>query len=1111
MRRFFKQRFYSILLVGVSLALSPLAVHADTVTSASYSLTRHQISTAANHEFQFTTPTGVDASSDTIIVTYPSGFDLSAIAVSDIDLSHGATTGLETSETLAASAGAGVWGVATSTSAVTFTAPTDAGGSEITGGHIVVIRIGTNASGGSGQIVNPSSAQTAVIGLSGTFGDTAEVSVPILTTDQVTVTATVASTASTSTPGGGGGGGDTQAPVISNVQVINITSSTASVVWDTDEPSDSTVEYGITISYGSSTLFNATDVYQHQIDLSGLTASTTYHFRVSSRDSSGNLAVSTDYTFTTLGDLNPPIISNVQVINITDTTALVIWNTDEPATSLVNFGLTSAYGSSVNAQGLVTNHAVQLVGLTPGTIYHVSVTSVDASNNTASSPDSTFTTLPDTTAPANVLGFTATGGDAVVFLAWTPPPDPDYAGVHIVRKTDSFPTAPFDGTLVYSGGGVSLQDPNVTNGTTYFYGAFAFDTNNNFASGALDDATPQGQVPGLENSEALCSNGVDDDNDQFVDCADTECQAFPICQPPPPPEPPEPPETPETPEPPAPGGEPTLPTPTPGGELINLEPAYYGSQGTVQLLPNTSQQYGSPSGFPLLVVLPISNLDAGISQVQMVLGGDTYNLSLSPDGTSYQATVVTPTPGLYNVAISAEFQNGDVAVSYATIVSHGLGRVVEEGVLQQTDVGVSGAVVTLYNADGSIWDATPFAQANPVVTSQDGTYAFVVPNGSYYAVASKGGYLSSKTPIVFVGNNVFNRVIGMVPIPQLPEPTVTSTIPLPFVTTANQALQDALFGLTALRTLIQSEGVQKAVENVASPAVLAFALLNVLAALPAFNLLSYLQFLFTEPILALFRKKRQKWGVVYNSLSKRPVDLAIVRLLHASTRLPYRTSVTDASGRYSFNAESGRYYIEVRKPGFLFPSQFLMGKNEDVEFTDLYHGKEIVVGDSDVLTHNIPVDPVIPSETPRKILLKRSLRSLQSIVALTAIVFSLIALISAPGLKTALFLTAHIVLFFIFRKLGAPKKPKSWGKVIDSSTGQPVKNVVLRVFETKYNKLLETKVTDGGGKYGFFVRENVYYITAEKEGYESYTSPPIDLRGREEGFIDADIRLSSKK
>ncbi|MCI0479444.1 hypothetical protein L0Y59_02770, partial [Candidatus Uhrbacteria bacterium] len=68
---------------------------------ASYSVSRHQVSQAADHEVRFKTPTGVDAPTDTVILTYYSGFNLSAVGVGDVDLFHGPSTGVETPESLA--------------------------------------------------------------------------------------------------------------------------------------------------------------------------------------------------------------------------------------------------------------------------------------------------------------------------------------------------------------------------------------------------------------------------------------------------------------------------------------------------------------------------------------------------------------------------------------------------------------------------------------------------------------------------------------------------------------------------------------------------------------------------------------------------------------------------------------------------------------------------------------------------------------------------------------------------------------------------------------------------------------------------------------------------
>jgi hypothetical protein len=71
------------------------------------------------------------------------------------------------------------------------------------------------------------------------------------------------------------------------------------VSWTTNEASDTQVEYGTTTSYGSSTQVNTAMTTSHSAQLSGLNASTLYHYRVKSKDAAGNLATSGDLTFTT--------------------------------------------------------------------------------------------------------------------------------------------------------------------------------------------------------------------------------------------------------------------------------------------------------------------------------------------------------------------------------------------------------------------------------------------------------------------------------------------------------------------------------------------------------------------------------------------------------------------------------------------------------------------------------------------------------------------------------------------------------------------------------------------------------------------------------------------
>lgn len=92
---------------------------------------------------------------------------------------------------------------------------------------------------------------------------------------------------------------DNTPPVISNVASSNITSSSATITWDTDEIADSLVKYGTTSGNYTDNKYDSADVTSHSIGLTGLTENTTYYYVVSSTDPSNNTSESSEYSFTT--------------------------------------------------------------------------------------------------------------------------------------------------------------------------------------------------------------------------------------------------------------------------------------------------------------------------------------------------------------------------------------------------------------------------------------------------------------------------------------------------------------------------------------------------------------------------------------------------------------------------------------------------------------------------------------------------------------------------------------------------------------------------------------------------------------------------------------------
>lgn len=199
---------------------------------------------------------------------------------------------------------------------------------------------------------------------------------------------------------GGGGGAARAAPDITaptiygdTISTFNITSDGADISWDTDEASDTGLEYGTSPS--TFTPVDPTLVTHHTVHLSDLTPETTYWFKCRSKDAAGNLTVSDKYTFTTLAapDITPPVISDVAASETTTTGATISWTTDEPSTSQVEYWVTTSSLTPLDTT-LVTSHSVTLTDLTPETTYHFKVRSSDAAGNLAVSTEYSFTTLP---------------------------------------------------------------------------------------------------------------------------------------------------------------------------------------------------------------------------------------------------------------------------------------------------------------------------------------------------------------------------------------------------------------------------------------------------------------------------------------------------------------------------------------------------------------------------------------------------------------------------------------------------------------------------------------------------------------------------------------------
>ncbi len=294
---------------------------------------------------------------------------------------------------------------------------------------------------------------------------------------------------------------DTTPPTITGTSATNITQTTATITWNTNEVADSRVDYGLTTSYGSNTV-DASDVTAHSINLSGLTANTLYHFKVTSADPSNNSSVSSDFTFTTQSvvvDTTPPVITNIAV-NPSSSSAVFTYTTDEPATTRAKI-LTPISVSNYIAT-LVTSHEATITGLTPGTNYTYKITSVDGSGNqTDISTGLSFVT--PSISPPEISGISVSGiTDTSATINWTT--DTSSNSVVNYGLTTAYGATQSNASNVTSH---SIVLTGLNGGTGYNYRVCSTDTNAlTTCSGNQTFSTVENGVPVISGISAATTN-----------------------------------------------------------------------------------------------------------------------------------------------------------------------------------------------------------------------------------------------------------------------------------------------------------------------------------------------------------------------------------------------------------------------------------------------------------------------------------------------------------------------------------------------------------------------------------------------------------------------------
>ncbi|MEM2990217.1 MAG: hypothetical protein QXQ02_03430 [Halobacteria archaeon] len=254
-----------------------------------------------------------------------------------------------------------------------------------------------------------------------------------------------------------------------------------------------------------------------------MTNGTTYYYRTCAYDNAGNVSMGATASATPqISDTTPPTgsisINNGATYTNSTSVILSISASDPSGVSQMcvsNTTLCSSWETYTTSKSwtLTSGDGTKIV-------YILFKDNIGNANSSPYSDSIILDTTPPT--PGTIFNLTASNGQCS--LNWDSASD-NGSGMHSTQayevryQAGSDPGSCIGGAQAYIGTGLSYLHPGLTNGTTYYYRLCYKDSvgNESQFSGNPKTCTPQTGI------ESNCFDGIDNDNDSKIDCADSDC------------------------------------------------------------------------------------------------------------------------------------------------------------------------------------------------------------------------------------------------------------------------------------------------------------------------------------------------------------------------------------------------------------------------------------------------------------------------------------------------------------------------------------------------------------------------------------------------------------
>lgn len=293
-------------------------------------------------------------------------------------------------------------------------------------------------------------------------------------------------------------------------------------------------------------------------------------------------------------------------------------------------------------------------------------------------------------------------------------------------------------------------------------------------------------------------------------------------------------------------------------------------------------------------------------------------------------------------------------------------------------------------------------------------------------------------------------------------------------------LHDYLLRLIGVNadSLLGENGLLKGFFNEGSPLDTATKVL--LTLLGALQMISYI----------MLPKRRPLWGMVYDSLSKKPISGAVLSLADEAGKIRDRQR-TNQEGVFGFLAPAGKYSISIYRENYSFPARFVKGR-VDGRFENLYFGGVFKTqAESLSTTERAPVYLNIPLDKsklkmPRDLLplIYNSLRYFISIVRMPILILGTVLagylVARNHTIINILILALYVIIWVI--EIKNTLKPNRFGTIEDKH-GNPLGLAVVRAIDQS-GKVKGTTTTLPDGKFNLNLSPGVYNFSIVKNGYK---------------------------